>query len=150
MAKKKANIDYNLIITGAGIFAFFYFGRNILENLGLVSSRQEQNALNQMATDNYFNPNYWKQQPGALIITESYTRQFTETIYEAYGWFNDDEAAIYGIFEQMKTKSQVSWLAMKFQEYYNKSLLEYLKSFLNSEELATIATIINKLPKFNP
>lgn len=150
MAKNKANIDYNLLITGAGIFALFYFGRNILENLGLMSSRQEQNALNQLATDNYFNPNYWKQQPGALIITESYSRQFAEIIYNSYGYFNDDEAAIYGIFEQMKTKSQVSWLSMKFQQYYNKSLLEYLRSFLNDSELAKIAAIINKLPKFNP
>lgn len=148
MARKGQNIDYNLLISAGLIVGVFIAGRKILENFGLISTKQEQNALQQLIIDNYFNPNYWKQEPGALIITESYSRQLAEIIYDSYGYFNDDESAVYGVFELMKTKSQVSWLSMKFQQYYNKSLLEYLRSFLNNEELAKIAMIVNKLPKF--
>ena len=148
MANKKANIDYNLIITGAMIFGVFYFGRNILENLGLVSDRKESNDLLQLNNEDYFNPNYWQRKLPAKIITESFSRKYSDDIYNAYGYFNDDENVIYGVFEQMKTKSQVSYLAYKFNQYYNRSLIEYLRSFLNDSEMAKIAAIINKLPAY--
>jgi hypothetical protein len=148
MANKKANIDYNLIITGAMIFGVFYFGRNILENLGLVSDRKESNDLLQLNNEDYFSPNYWQRKLPAKIITESFSRKYSDDIYNAYGYFNDDENVIYGVFEQMKTKSQVSYLAYKFNQYYNRSLIEYLRSFLNDSEMAKIAAIINKLPAY--
>jgi len=148
MANKKANIDYNLIISGAMIFGVFYFGRNILENLGLVSDRKESNDLQQLNNEDYFNPNYWQRKLPAKIITESFSRKYSDDIYNAYGFFNDDENAVYGVFEQMKTKSQVSYLSYKFYQYYNRSLIEYLRSFLNDSEMAKIAAIINKLPAY--
>jgi len=52
------------------------------------------------------------------------------------------------VFEQLKTKSQVSWLAKKFFEKYDISLLEYLRTYFNDSEMAKVAAIINKLPDY--
>jgi len=145
----KQKIDYNLIII-AGIFAGVYFGgRKVLQSFGIISDQTETRDLRELETENYFNPNYWRQfGAGALILTESDARRYSDTIKDAYGIFNDDENAIYGVFELLKTKSQISYLALKFNQYYNMSLLGYLQSFLNESELAKVADIINKKPKY--
>lgn len=145
----KQKIDYNLLII-AGIFGVAYFGgRKILQSFGLISDQRETRDLRELQSENYFNPTYWQQfGAGALILTESDAKRYSDTIKDAYGIFNDDENAIYAVFELLKTKSQVSYLALKFNQYYNISLLGYLQSFLNDAELAKVAGIINKKPKY--
>ncbi len=82
---------------------------------------------------------------------------YSEKIYDALGYFTDDEAAILGVFRSLKTQSQVSYLSDSFYQRYNISLLDFLQrgknqynpaSGLNSEELNTIIQIVNNLPKY--
>ena len=151
MKKNKVNIDPNLILT-VGLIGFIYFGgRGLLKTFGVIESKEDKDEakqIQQLQTEDYFNPNYWTKQLPAIVIKEDKTQELIEILYNSYGYFNDDEAAIYGVFETLKTKSQVSWLAYKFNERYNASLLEYLRSFLNDSELSKIAAICNKLPSY--
>jgi hypothetical protein len=48
----------------------------------------------------------------------------------------------------LKTKAQVSFLASIFFMMYKKSLLGYLSAFLDSNEIANVATICNRLPSY--
>lgn len=155
MANNKQNIDPNILLIGGGLFLAYIAGRSILEKLGIVSTaaehqqeQQQQLALEQLRNQNYFDPDYYKQQSGALVLTVSAATRFAKIIYDAKGIINDDEAAVYGVFQAFKTKSQISFLSEIFFKTYKKSLIGYLDSFLNTNEIASIAKICNKLPNF--
>ncbi len=113
----KQKIDPNLLLVFGG-FVFIYFaGKKIMQSFGLISDPTERQNLQKLENQNYFDPDWYKQflsKGNPLILTESTSKQYSETIYNAMGIFNDNENAVYGVFEQLKTKSQVSWLAKKF------------------------------------
>lgn len=146
----KQKIDPNILLVIGG-FVFVYFaGRKIMQSFGLVSDPTESRNLTQLEAENYFDPDYYKQflANSPLVLTENDAKKYIDKLYNAYGIFNDDEAVVYGVFEALKTKSQVSWLSGKFFSKYGVSLKEYLRSFLNDSEMAKVASIINKLPKY--
>ena len=154
MAKKE--INPNLILAGGAILLVYLGGRSIFQKLGLVQSDQSaqaaadvQNQMVQLQQGNYFDPDFYKTGgPGTLILTVSAATTLSRILYNSKGTFNDDEAAVYGVFQQLKTRSQVSFLASVFFNIYKKSLIGYLSGFLNAEELATVAKITNKLPSY--
>jgi len=116
--------------------------------LGETLQYHEENSaqnLQTMVNENYFSPAYYKQFAGAPLLTVNTANAYCATIYDAQGWFNDDESAVYGVFHQLSYKTQVSWLAERFYALYGKSLLGYLNEFMNQSELATIANICQKL-----
>lgn len=120
-----------------------------MQTFGLISDPTERQNLQKLENQNYFDPDYYKQflsKGTVYVLTEDRSRQYSKIIYDAMGFFNDDENAVYAVFEQLTTKCQVSWLSKKFFEYYNISLLEYLRSYFNDSEMAKVAAIINKLP----
>jgi hypothetical protein len=61
------------------------------------------------------------------MITTSKVQQFVNTIWNAPGYISDDFDAVLGVFKQLKTKSQVSYLAHKFNEIKGKDLLNWLQ-----------------------
>jgi hypothetical protein len=154
MAKKE--INPNTLLAAGAVALVFFGGRAIFEKLGIVKSKEEQqtedeikNQMLQLSTGNYFDQDYWKKGgAGTLILTAAGAAKYADIIYNAKGIFNDDEAAVYGVFQALKTRSQVSYLSMVFFQKYNKSLIAYLADFLNKAELATVARICNKLPNF--
>ena len=149
---KKFPIPSEYII-GIGLIGFLYFaGKGVLSKFGLLPSKNDQEikqSLSTLANEDYFNPNYYARHLPAKILTVSDGNKFSERIYNAKQLINDDEAAVYGVFQLLRTKTQVSSLANYFQSKYQKSLLGFLQSFLNESELSNIATIINKLPVSN-
>jgi len=143
---------------GGGLL-IVYFGilRPILEKFGLATSQAEQQVINQQNlpnNKNAFSPVYWKTIPNAKLITRNYTNGLCKRIYDAMGFFSDDEPAVFSVFAQLKYKTQVSWLADVFQQNYKIDLLDFLKrgkgqlpqAGLNSDELQQIINIVNALP----
>jgi hypothetical protein len=150
--------DKQLLLYGGGLL-LVYFGvlRPILKKLGIqnsaadISVQQQQQLPN---NQNAFSPIYWKQFPSATLLTRAGTEQLAKRIYDALGYFSDDEAAIISVFRLMKYKTQVSWLADIFQQMYKTDLFDFLKNGkgtlwqagLNSDELNEIINLVNKLP----
>ena len=101
-----------------------------------------------MQATNYFDPDFYKKETGAIILTVASAQRLSKIIYDADQIINDDEAAVYGVFQSLKTKAQVSFLAYIFFMMYKKSLLGYLSAFLDQNEMANVATICNRLPSY--
>lgn len=142
-------IDPNLLLIGGVAAMVLIVGGKItsLFSFGKDSAEDKANAaqLQQLNNSNVFSPNYYKGKSGAPLITVAKAFELGKIIYDAKGYFNDDEAAVYGVFQQLSYKTQVSFLAEKFFDKYKVSLLGYLQSFLNETEMATVAAIVNKL-----
>jgi hypothetical protein len=151
-----------IIYGGAVLLAYFGVLRPILNKLGITKSKEAKTIdeqENKTNKENPFSPVFYKLSPsGSKLLTGKSADYFAKQIYDAMGVFGDDEAKIYGVFRSMKTQSQVSFLAERFQVLYKTDLLDYLKrgysnwntaSGLNANELNQVITIVNKLPKYN-
>lgn len=157
--------DEKLLIN-LGLIAVAYFGiiKPILNKVGITKSstdRMIEAQGNLPNNQNPFSPLFYQtaeaRRNGALLLYTSTADQLAKRIYDALGVFTDDESAIYSVFRQLKTQSQVSFLSDKFQQRYRVDLLDYLKrgynpinpaSGLNADELRTVIDIVNTLPKY--
>jgi len=129
MAKDNFLKDNSTLIIGLVVV---YFGYNkiikpILENIGLQKSDEELEIERQTSNpQSAWNPNYWRK-GGATLIREADVRKYINTIWNAPGYLSDDFDAVLGVFKQLKTKSQVSYLSHKFNEIKGKDLLNWLQ-----------------------
>lgn len=154
MANNNNSISPNMVLAVGGLGLLFVAGKKIFEALGLSKSgddkaREEEFKKDQaqLSQQDYFDPDFYKK-PGAKLITVAVANGLAKKIYDAKNIINDDEAAVYGVFQALQTKSQVSFLAEIFFNIYGKSLLGFLLSFLNDTEMQTVAKITNKLPLY--
>lgn len=135
----------------------------ILEALNLKQTpeeKSEEDSINKGgATGKPLSQNPWSRQyinilsssapKGAriLLLTSSGLKSLGKTIYDAKTFYNDDEPAVYGAFRSITSHSQLSQLAGYFYTTYKADLYAYLKSFLNTSELATVTDIVNGMKK---
>lgn len=152
-----------LLIYGGGI-ALLYFGvlRPVLQKLGIVATAQSkvvtamQNVPN---ADNPFSPVFLRSIKGGTPLTllkVASATQLVKNIYDAMGYFTDDEAAVFSAFKSLKTQAQCSQIATEFLKTHQVDMLEFLKkgkgvfpqAGLNDVELAEIVQTVLKLPKY--
>ena len=99
----------------------------ILERRRAAKSDEELEIEKQTSNPgSAWNPNYWRK-GGATLIREADVQRFVNTIWNAPGYLFDDFDAVLGVFKQLKTKSQVSFLADKFNQMKGKDLLNWLQ-----------------------
>src|SRR6478609_6032508 len=80
-----------------------------------------------------FNPNYYKGKTLPALWTS--TENVITTIYDAKSpstknWVSDNEQSVVDLFRKFTTKSQVSYIADKFQAKHGKSLISYMNGFM--------------------
>jgi hypothetical protein len=129
MARSNFLRDNSQLIIGLVVIYFGYTKviKPILEGVGLQKSSEEIEIEKQTSNPSSpWNPNYWRK-GGATILTNANVNRFIETIWNAPGYFYDDFEAVLGVFKQLKTKSQVSYLADKFNQAKGKDLLSWLQ-----------------------
>ena len=115
----------DVLIVGGGILAFTAIKR-LLIAAGLAAGAGTRSASNEIIDPNsYFKPAYYKR-TGGLIITRATAENFARRIHGAFGIFQDDFNVIMGVFSQLKTKSQVSFLSDVFTQLYREDLLTFL------------------------
>ena len=155
---KNEKIDYNLLIfAGIAIGIVYLFrkvgdaGSGLLSGLGLTNTEEENQILTEFQNENYWNFNEFldTMPAGGLLLTQTYAANLVNQLWDATGFFNDDEEAIYGVFRSLKTKSQVAALSKKFYELKGQDLYSYLKNYLNDSEMLTLSSIIDQKPKYN-
>ena len=160
---QKQQINPNTLLIIGGI-AVLYFGliNPLLKKIGLKKSESDKNVddFEKLPNaDNPFSPVFLRKiKPGTKIklITQANKEIYAKKIYNALGYFTDNEAEVLGVFKNLKTQTQVSDLATYFQIKYNQDLFTFLKkgkgimpeAGLNSEELSQIISLVNSLPKY--
>ena len=85
-----------------------------------------------------------KQYPNAKKLSNTDIQELAKKLYDAKGFFNDDENAVYSVFQSIPYKSYICQLTIAFESLYNKNLINYL-DFLNADEKAKIFDYINKM-----
>lgn len=153
-----------LLYGGGGLLAYFGFIRPILLKLGIVKTIQQQEIEQKIdtalssSTDNPFSPNYWKDMSkkfGKLKVWNAASNTSrAKQIFDALGYFSDDEPAVYKVFKELPTKVHVSYFAEKFASIYKQDLFAFLKqgkgqlaqAGLNENELKTILDIVDQKP----
>jgi len=144
MAKESFNINNVLPFATIGLLVFGAGKLTSLFSFGGTDPKDNA-ALSQLQNSNVFSPNYYKQFGNAHLLTVASARGLNKIIFDAKGYFNDDEAAVYGVFGQLTYKTQVSFLADQFFLVYKQSLYGFLQNMFNDKELAQVAIIVNKL-----
>jgi hypothetical protein len=158
-ARQKGIGDYMpYILIGGGAIAYFGIVKPVLQKLGILNDAADNlvnNTLSQSGNQNPFDPNFYKSKGACLILRNSDADNYANIIYNAFGGFNDDEDAATGVFRVLKTQTQCSYLAERFQYLFNQDLLTFLKGGwwpqdrMSNTELANIISIVKGKPVSN-
>lgn len=143
-----------ILLLAGGAIAYFKIIKPIIDKISDPFGKSEQHKddvkeIEQLKNENYFDPQYkddLKRNNVILSLTPYGQKTYGQIIYNAKGFFNDDESAVYGVFRALKSKTQISYLSEWFFYTYKQDLKAYLQSFLNENEFGNVATICNKLP----
>ncbi len=85
-----------------------------------------------------------KQYPNAKKLSNADIQALAKKLYDAKGFFNDDENSVYSVFQSIPYKSYICQLTIAFESLYDKNLINYL-DFLNNDEKSKIFDYINKM-----
>lgn len=121
---KNVKINDVLVVGAAGITAFLLYKVARVTNL-IPSPTDTRIIKNLTDPKGYWKPNYYKQN-GGTIFTRKTAESYAKIIYDSLGFFYDDINAVLSVIYNIKTKSQVSYLADVFQQLYKIDLLNYL------------------------
>lgn len=126
---------------------------SILRATGAVQTKED------IAADQFIASNYltvepyvnWMKEKGYFsnidnIAVRSLFAGQVQRIWDAKGFFNDDEEAVFSVFRAMPSKIHASAVAYYFGKIKNRSLPDYLAGFMNSSELALLNSILEKKP----
>ncbi len=117
-----------LLASGAIAIGYFGIAKPILNKLGITKSSEDR-AIEAAAFKDVWNENFWKTGgAGTMLITDAAVKNMVQKIYDYPGWFSDDYLAVKTVIFSLKTQSQVSYLAYKFNQLKGKNLYEYLRN----------------------
>lgn len=85
-----------------------------------------------------------KQYPNAKKLSNAEVQDLCKRLYDAKGFFNDDENAVYSVFQSIPYKSYICQLTVAFESLYGKNLINYL-DFLSADEKSKIFDYIGKM-----
>jgi hypothetical protein len=149
----------------AGIVVIVLIGKKLADivagfggALGLTETEADKKAAAAVAaTENkdYFSPSYLKRAPlgtKVVLLTSASANAKAKRIFDAIGILTDNENEIVGAFNDLSTKSQVSFLAQAFKNLYKQDLLNFLRTKLDTQSqkdaLISILKRLDKLPNY--
>lgn len=167
LAKKKAvsGVDFNLsTVLAAGAVIALFKGFDIFDKLfaflGLTKDKDD-NDFDDASEDpnNVMHPTLWNKasetdkQTTKLNLSEQRITDLGQTLMDAFGWYDDDEAQAIGVFKSFKTKLEVSYFSHVWQNVWNEGdLLQWLKGSaypndrLSTSEINDILKYVGALP----
>jgi len=75
---------------------------------------------------------------GLLVLTVSKALEHAKKIESSFAWYDDDEDAVYGVFDLLKDHLQVSQVAQAYLTKYQETLLSILQARLSDSEFEVI------------
>lgn len=125
-----------------------YFGiiRPILKKTGVIESPEDKEVekINDtMVMGKYWSPSWYKAN-GGVSISEQQAINEANALVEGVDYFwGTDEEKIWGVFERLGSKGNISKVSEAYARINNESLIERLKSELGDDDLMVIASKIS-------
>ena len=108
-----------------------------------------------LVESNAFDMRYWenigkKLKKALYFLKVENAKAYAKDIRSAWGWIDDDEDKIKGVFRALKDQVQVSQVAYWYYQGSTEkiNLIDDLKSRLSKEEVGEIMGIVKKLPQY--
>lgn len=148
--QQEAIIKYGI----GAVIAYFLVARPILTKFGIIKSdnliKIEKEVLK---VNSPWNPNYWKQFKNYQLITTKVVNDMINTIENSFGVLSDNYDVILAQFKKLSYKTQVSYLADKWQQQKGTDLLSFLGNGggifpwdgLSNDHLSSLITYVNNL-----
>jgi len=133
-------MDKNKILLYIGILILVYL---VLRRFNLIKSPLSTSPTETISERNFWLPTYYK--AGDKITEINAARRLAKIVYDAKGYFTEDENAVFGVFSAFRYKTQVSHLAKVFFDMYKKDLRSYILETLNESEIERLNSITSKL-----
>lgn len=148
--QQEAIIKYGI----GAVIAYFLVARPILTKLGIIKSDKVIAIENETLKINTpWNPNYWKQFNRPILITDKASDDIIAIIQDSFGVLADNYDSILAQFKKLSYKTQVSYLADKWQQQKGTDLLSFLGNGggifpwdgLSNDHLSSLITFVNNL-----
>jgi len=146
----KSVITKAIIVIVIVLLGYFLIVRPILMKIGIVESKEDKQRDKTAKTlgtsiTSPFSPSYYKNKPGAALLTRSSADKMAKELNNAIGFWYDDENAVYGVLRQLKAKTQLSYLSDVFFQNYKMDLYQLFQRNLNDKEMDVINSIAANL-----
>jgi hypothetical protein len=156
MKVKKTTLKIIAGITGAGLCITVYviLDQKHQDKIAIALMGEINKLLNPSATglaaEQAFDIHYAEEvlkkvKNKLLMLKAEVAERYAKEIYDAFGFFDDDENKIYSVFRILKDKVQVSQVAKAYSGKYKVNLIEHLRSKLSNTEVAEVLKIVSGL-----
>lgn len=88
---------------------------------------------------------FWKNYP-TKQLPDSYAKSYANNIDDAFGFFDDDEAKIFGTFRSIKYQTNVSQIADAYNILFKRNLHADLIDYLSENEMNELYGIVAQKP----
>ena len=145
-----------IIIWGGVAFAvigltYFGFVKPILNFVGLTKDKDDRQAdrdYNRLSRSQALSPLFYRDNKSKITISSAKANEAAYNIYNAKGYFFDDESLAVGSIQRAGSLVNLSYISDVFTNNYGHGLQSYLNSFLEAKDWSDIDNYINKAKKF--
>ena len=115
-----------VVLIAVASIVYLAIARPILQKIGV--------AIKEFDKSQWFTSLPYKQNKSQLTISETRANVLAKEIFYAKGYVYDCETCAIGSIIDAGTKINVSYVAYRFYMNYNRDLMSYLKSFLETND----------------
>jgi hypothetical protein len=137
-------------VAGAVLLVVLLKRWNILPEGKTAQQRADEKALEKAAAEiknsgEIWSTHFWENYP-AKQYTAQQAKNLSDIIRNSFGFFNDDEARIQGVFRQIKYQTNVSQISDAYTRDTGRDLHSDLIDKLSASEMKDIYAIIASKP----
>lgn len=127
------------VVLGSLALAYFGVVRPLFCKFDILDCG-EDDAEKRLMNLNAFNPNLANKTNTS--ITHDRAKELAEIIYDGFGFFNDDEEAVYGAIKSAGSVYNMSLVSRMYQAKYKEDLGSAIADSFNQEEMDKVTSII--------
>jgi len=140
-------------LVGVTALTIAYFGivKPIFNAIGLTSSKEDREAdkvIDKFKREQYLSSLPYSENKSKVTLSQTKANQLAIDIYNSKGTFWDSESSAVGAIKAASTKINVSYLAYRFRQLYQRDLQTYLTSFLENENWSDLNAALDKMKKY--
>jgi hypothetical protein len=141
-----------IVVIVVALIIYLAIARPILQGVGVIDDKEDKEAdkvIKEFAKQQWFTGIPYTANKSQVTISETRANNLATEIYNSKSWYHDCETCAIGSILAGGSKINVSFIAYRFYEMYNRSLYSYLFSFLEDKDWVTLNASYKKLVMTN-